>query len=180
MVASAQEHRADTAIRRLGELRAFALDLYGTLTLGGLLSESAEAGLIYLVLTKTKGADDRTILLWILFMVGVHFVPMGLAHGPVITALGVLTMVNALGAAVRSAAAGVRGDRRAAEARLRRGDVARVSGADHFLIRSFRGRAYGRGPWDLRPCLVRGGVAHDVREGPPPVEVVEPQSRERG
>ncbi|MEV0381164.1 DUF6609 family protein [Nonomuraea sp. NPDC050643] len=54
-----------------------------------------EAALIYLVITKTKGQDDRTITLWILFVVGVHFVPMGLAHGPLITVLGALTMINA-------------------------------------------------------------------------------------
>ncbi|MEO3792310.1 DUF6609 family protein [Nonomuraea sp. B10E15] len=54
-----------------------------------------EAGLIYLVLSRTKGADDRTVLLWILFVVGVHFLPMGMAHGPLITLLGVLTMANA-------------------------------------------------------------------------------------
>lgn len=62
-----------------------------------------EAGLIFLVITKTKSADDRTITLWILFVVGVHFVPMGLAHGPLITILGMLTMINAF-AGLRSRA----------------------------------------------------------------------------
>ncbi|WP_336208554.1 DUF6609 family protein [Nonomuraea sp. LPB2021202275-12-8] len=54
-----------------------------------------EMGLIFLVLSRTKGADDRTILLWILLVVGAHFVTMGLAHGPLISILGVLTMANA-------------------------------------------------------------------------------------
>ncbi|TDE27836.1 hypothetical protein E1295_42885 [Nonomuraea mesophila] len=63
-----------------------------------------EAGLIYLAITRTKGAGDRTVLLWILFVVGVHFVPMGLAHGPLITILGLLTMANAAaGLRLRSA-----------------------------------------------------------------------------
>ncbi|MFC5820195.1 DUF6609 family protein [Nonomuraea harbinensis] len=64
--------------------------------IGGLVGSFVlEAGLIYWVLTKTKGADYRTVILWILFVVGVHFVPMGLAHGPLISILGVVTMVNA-------------------------------------------------------------------------------------
>ncbi|TMR91988.1 DUF6609 family protein [Nonomuraea basaltis] len=60
--------------------------------------------LIYLVISRTKGVDDRTILLRVLFVVGVHFVPMGLAHGPLITVLGVFTMVNAAAALRMSAA----------------------------------------------------------------------------
>ncbi|GGP10981.1 hypothetical protein LDL08_28610 [Nonomuraea glycinis] len=65
--------------------------------IGGLVGAFVlEGGLIYLVLTKTKDADDyQTTILWILFVVGVHFVPMGLAHGPLISMLGVLTMANA-------------------------------------------------------------------------------------
>ncbi|MCC5581758.1 hypothetical protein IMZ11_39775 [Microtetraspora sp. AC03309] len=55
-----------------------------------------EAGLIYLVLTKNKDADERTLILSIFFVVGLHFLPMGLAHGPLITILGVLTAINAL------------------------------------------------------------------------------------
>ncbi|WP_285705972.1 DUF6609 family protein [Microtetraspora sp. NBRC 16547] len=54
-----------------------------------------EAGLIYLVLTKNKDADERTMILSIFFVVGLHFLPMGLAHGPLITILGVLTAINA-------------------------------------------------------------------------------------
>ncbi|WP_433416718.1 DUF6609 family protein [Microtetraspora malaysiensis] len=54
-----------------------------------------EMGLIYLVLTKTKGADERTQILSILFVVGLHFLPMGLAHGPLIAILGVLIAINA-------------------------------------------------------------------------------------
>lgn len=54
-----------------------------------------EKGLIYLVLTRFKDADERTLILAILFVVGLHFVPMGLAHGPMITILGVLVALNA-------------------------------------------------------------------------------------
>ncbi|WP_067179806.1 DUF6609 family protein [Microtetraspora niveoalba] len=55
-----------------------------------------EMGLIYLAITTTKDADERTQILSILFVVGLHFLPMGLAHGPLITTLGVLTAINAL------------------------------------------------------------------------------------
>lgn len=55
-----------------------------------------EMGLIYLVLTKNKDADERTLILSILFVVGLHFLPMGIAHGPLMTLLGVVTSATAL------------------------------------------------------------------------------------
>ena len=54
-----------------------------------------EMGLIYLVVKRYQNADQRTLLFSILFVVGVHFVIMGAAHGPLILILGVLTMLNA-------------------------------------------------------------------------------------
>ncbi|MCG5219707.1 DUF6609 family protein [Streptosporangium soli] len=55
----------------------------------------AEMGLIYLVLTKYREADERTLILNILLVVGLHFIIMGLAHGPLIAILGVLVTLNA-------------------------------------------------------------------------------------
>jgi uncharacterized protein DUF6609 len=54
-----------------------------------------EMGLIYLVLSRFKDAEQERLILLILLVVGAHFVPMGLAHGPLITVLGLATMVNA-------------------------------------------------------------------------------------
>jgi hypothetical protein len=54
-----------------------------------------EIGLIYLVVTRLRGAGERTLTLSILLAVGVHFVIMGLTHGPLMALLGVATVVNA-------------------------------------------------------------------------------------
>lgn len=54
-----------------------------------------EMGLIYLVVARLRGRDDRTMLLGILLAVGAHFVIMGFAHGPLMALLGVVTVVNA-------------------------------------------------------------------------------------
>lgn len=54
-----------------------------------------EMGLIYLVVTRLRGTGERTLTLGILLVVGVHFVIMGLAHGPLMALLGVATVVNA-------------------------------------------------------------------------------------
>jgi hypothetical protein len=54
-----------------------------------------EAGLIYLAVTRYKDAGDRKLIMAILFVVGLHFITMGLAHGPLIAILGVLTAINA-------------------------------------------------------------------------------------
>ncbi|CAM5456723.1 hypothetical protein GCM10010329_33240 [Streptomyces spiroverticillatus] len=60
-----------------------------------------EMGLIYLVISSYQKQpeaerDDRQLILRILFVVGLHFLTMGLAHGPLMTLLGALTSVNAL------------------------------------------------------------------------------------
>ncbi|CAM3446131.1 DUF6609 family protein [Stackebrandtia soli] len=54
-----------------------------------------EMGLIYLVVSRYKDADERTMILAILFVVGLHFITMGAAHGPLIAILGVVTAANA-------------------------------------------------------------------------------------
>ncbi|MFJ2738644.1 DUF6609 family protein [Streptomyces sp. NPDC087440] len=60
-----------------------------------------EMGLIYLVVSRYQKQpeaerDDRQLILRILFVVGLHFLTMGLAHGPLMTLLGALTSLNAL------------------------------------------------------------------------------------
>ncbi|WP_433252143.1 DUF6609 family protein [Streptosporangium sp. CA-135522] len=54
-----------------------------------------EMGLIYLVLTRFKDAEQDRLVMIIFFVVGVHFLPMGLAHGPLIAVLGLALMANA-------------------------------------------------------------------------------------
>jgi hypothetical protein len=54
-----------------------------------------EMGLIYLVITKYRDAGERKLILAILFVVGLHFITMGAAHGPLIAILGVVTAINA-------------------------------------------------------------------------------------
>lgn len=54
-----------------------------------------EMGLIYLVITRYRSAGERKLVMGILFVVGLHFITMGLAHGPLIATLGVLTSANA-------------------------------------------------------------------------------------
>jgi hypothetical protein len=54
-----------------------------------------EMGLIYLVVIRLRGESDRTLMLGILLVVGVHFVIMGFAHGPLMALLGIVTVANA-------------------------------------------------------------------------------------
>lgn len=64
------------------------------LQVGALVGAIAlEAALIVYVLNKV--ADERDRILWILFCVGLHFVPMGLSFGPVVAALGLINMAGA-------------------------------------------------------------------------------------
>ncbi|WP_018348186.1 DUF6609 family protein [Longispora albida] len=58
----------------------------------------AEMGLIALVVNRFRESGERTLIGWILLVVGAHFVLMGLAHGPLIALLGVLATLNALAA----------------------------------------------------------------------------------
>jgi hypothetical protein len=61
--------------------------LYGAMLL--------EALLIGVVVARYKRAGERTLLLAILVVVGVHFVPMAIAFGPLCAALGVSAVTNA-------------------------------------------------------------------------------------
>ncbi|MEU7897357.1 DUF6609 family protein [Nonomuraea sp. NPDC049152] len=54
-----------------------------------------EMGLIYLVISRYRDAGERTLILAILVVVGLHFLPMGLAHGPLIFLLGIVATINA-------------------------------------------------------------------------------------
>jgi uncharacterized protein DUF6609 len=54
-----------------------------------------ELGLIGYVVTIYKGAGERVLMLAILLAVGIHFLPMALAFGPLCAALGVSTIANA-------------------------------------------------------------------------------------
>ena len=55
-----------------------------------------EAGLVFLVIRLVKDVDSRQFWLWILFIVGAHFLILGFSHGPVCAALAVLCMLNAV------------------------------------------------------------------------------------
>ena len=55
-----------------------------------------EALLVNIVLRKVPDVDSRQFWLWILFIVGAHFLVLGFSHGPVCAALAVLCMGNAL------------------------------------------------------------------------------------
>ena len=61
---------------------------------------AVELGLIYLIVVTLRGRDERTLTLAMLFAVGLHLAIMGLAFGPLIAILGLLTSTNA-GAALR-------------------------------------------------------------------------------
>ena len=73
-----------------------ALGTPSTVQIAALVGAVAvEVGLIAYVLRRLRDADGRVRMLSILSVVGLHFVIMGLAFGPLIAALGVLTMANA-------------------------------------------------------------------------------------
>jgi hypothetical protein len=54
-----------------------------------------EAILIRVVVARYKSAGERTFLLAVLLVVGVHFIPMAITFGPLCAALGVSAMGNA-------------------------------------------------------------------------------------
>lgn len=61
--------------------------------IGALLLEAA----MVLAVVHWVGTDSpRTLWLWILLTVGVHFLPFGLVHGPKTAVLGLLCITNAL------------------------------------------------------------------------------------
>ena len=55
-----------------------------------------EVGLVNLVVAKIKDKESREFWLWILFVVGVHFLVLTFSHGPICGALGLVCMINAL------------------------------------------------------------------------------------
>lgn len=55
----------------------------------------AEAVLIGVAVAKYKNAGERSLLLAILFVVGLHFLPMAVAFGPKCAALGIVASTTA-------------------------------------------------------------------------------------
>ena len=60
------------------------------------LAFAAEAGLVNVLLRKVPDAASRRFWMWMLFIVGAHFLILGASHGPICAALAVLCMANAL------------------------------------------------------------------------------------
>src|ERR1700704_2724775 len=56
-------------------------------------SIALEVVLIRLVVAKYRQAGERSLLLAILFVVGIHFLPMAVAFGPMCIALGVVLCI---------------------------------------------------------------------------------------
>lgn len=60
------------------------------------LAYLAEVLLINVLLRKVPDTASRPFWLWILFIVGAHFLILGFSHGPISAVIAVLCMVNAL------------------------------------------------------------------------------------
>ena len=60
------------------------------------LAFAVEALLVNIVLRRVKDTTSREFWLWILFIVGVHFLVLGPSHGPICALLALLCMGNAL------------------------------------------------------------------------------------
>ncbi|NQX29609.1 hypothetical protein HQQ81_19870 [Microbacteriaceae bacterium VKM Ac-2854] len=56
----------------------------------------AEVWFVNIVLRKVPDTDSRPFWLWILFIVGAHFLILGVSHGPICALLALLCMANAL------------------------------------------------------------------------------------
>jgi hypothetical protein len=56
---------------------------------------AVEAVLIRLAVARYRNAGERSLLLAILFAVGLHFLPMAVAFGPICAALGLVLCVSA-------------------------------------------------------------------------------------
>src|SRR5262245_6930560 len=54
-----------------------------------------EAIAIPLAVRGTRNRGERTLWLTVLFVVGLHFIPMAVAFGPVVLVLGLAVMINA-------------------------------------------------------------------------------------
>ncbi|NEA37004.1 DUF6609 family protein [Streptomyces sp. SID13031] len=55
----------------------------------------AEVGLVNLVVAKVPDRESRQFWLWILLVVGVHFLILAFSHGPICGLLGLLCIINA-------------------------------------------------------------------------------------
>lgn len=60
-----------------------------------ILAIVVEVGMITYVTSRFAQSDERTQLLAILLVVGLHFIIMGFAHGPLMALLGSITSINA-------------------------------------------------------------------------------------
>ena len=60
------------------------------------LAFAVEAVLVNIVLRRVKDRSSREFWLWILFIVGAHFLVLGPSHGPICALLALLCMGNAL------------------------------------------------------------------------------------
>ena len=60
------------------------------------LAYAIEVALINVLLRTVPDASSRPFWLWILFIVGAHFLVLGASHGPACAVLAVVCMVNAL------------------------------------------------------------------------------------
>ena len=60
------------------------------------LAFAVEALLVNIVLRRVKDTTSRQFWIWILFIVGAHFLVLGASHGPICAALALLCMGNAL------------------------------------------------------------------------------------
>ena len=60
------------------------------------LAFAVEAVLVIIVLRRVKDRSSREFWLWILFIVGAHFLVLGPSHGPICALLALLCMGNAL------------------------------------------------------------------------------------
>ena len=55
-----------------------------------------EGYLVSVVVTKHPDLDSRKFWMWMLFIVGAHFLILGASHGPICAILAIVCMVNAL------------------------------------------------------------------------------------
>jgi hypothetical protein len=79
---------ADALTRPLGRPTAIQIWALG----GAILLETA---LIFAVVRRYRNSGERTLLLAILFVVGIHFIPMAISFGPLCALLGISAMTNA-------------------------------------------------------------------------------------
>lgn len=87
---------ATLAIILLAELLARPLGVPTPIQYWALAAAIAlEAVLIRVVVARYKRAGERTFLLAILFVVGIHFLPMAITFGPWCALLGLAVMANA-------------------------------------------------------------------------------------